>query len=203
MTPWLIPGIVVAVCAICFWTARESSSTKSKYFKLHLVLIDPKRAPDFSVTVLKGDFPEYAEPGFVTYIQPHIAMRLGLKSHQIVGCLKYFRGGWDSENFFGNKAFKDRIHAIAATEIPESIRDRAKILTAGDIRLIDDRITAAGESADDEDCIGFYKVENGVVVAYTPNPKFQLFSAQGPVELVKSIRDVLYSEIESAIHAAR
>jgi hypothetical protein len=104
------------------------------------VLVDSNKAPDLSITVLKGDFPQKTAPGFVTYVLPRIAKKHGLKSHQIVGCLKDFKGGWVPGNFSANRAFKDMIHSIAIREIPESVRDKAKTLGTGEIRLIDDRI---------------------------------------------------------------
>ena len=198
MSPWLIPCVIFVVCGLFFWCGKEGWSTPSKHFRLYKVLIDPKKAPDFFITVLNGDFPEHAEPGFITYVPPLVATKRGLKGHQIVWCLKYFKGGWDSENFSGNRAFKDRIHSIAAQEIPESIREKAKNLGAGEIRLIDDRIVAPQEHVGNAHCIGCYKVENGAVVAYAPNPEFQLFSDQGPLELVQSIRAVLFAEIGSS-----
>lgn len=203
MNPWLLVGpvLVAYTLYLCFGHGRWS--TKSKHFKLYKVLVDSSKAPDFSITILKGDFPEEAAPGFVTYVQPRIAAKRGLKSHQIVGCLKDFKGAWLPENFSGNRAFKDMIHSIAIREIPDSVRARAKTLGTGEIRLIDDRIAAPQEDAGDEHCIGFYKVDNGAVVAYTPNSNFQLLSCQGPLELVQPIRAVLYSEIASGGSAKR
>jgi hypothetical protein len=201
MTPWLIPGALVLVFGIGFFF--DSRWKKGKRFALHTVLIDQKKAPNFSITVLKGDLPEDAEPGIVTYVPPRVSTRRGLKSHQIVGCLKYFRGGWNPENFSGNKAFKDKVHAIAATEIPESVRANAKAMSTGEIRLIDDRIATPQESAGDEHCIGIYKVEKGAVIAYAPNLNFQLLSNEGPLQLVESIRRVLYAELETATTSSK
>jgi hypothetical protein len=196
MNFWLFVGaaFVVYVLYLCF--GQGGWSTKSKHFKLYKVLIDPNKAPDFSVTILKGDFPQQTVTGFLTYILPRVATKRGLKSHEIVGCLKNFKGEFIPENFSGNKAFKDMIHSIAAKEIPEFVRTKAKMLGTGKIKLMDDRIASHQADASDEHCIGLYSVDNGVVVAYAPNPSFQLFSNQGPLELVESIRTVLYSETE-------
>jgi hypothetical protein len=195
MNPWLLVGPVLVVYALYLCFGHGRWSTSSKHFKLYKVLVDSSKAPDFSITILKGDFPEKTAPGFVTYVRPRIAAKRGLKSRQIVGCLKDFKAAWVPENFSGNKAFKDMIHSIAIRQIPDSVRAKAKTLRTGEVRLIDDRITAPQGDASDEHCIGFYKVENGAVVPYSPNASFQLFSNQGPLELVESIRTVLYSEI--------
>lgn len=197
MNPWLLGGPAVVLYVLYVRFCQGPWSTKSKHFKLFKVLIDPKRAPNFSITVLKGDFPEKTVPGIVTYVSPRVAHKQGLKSHQIVGCLKDFKAGWVPENFSGNKAFKDMIHSIAMKEIPGSVLEKAKTLGTGEIRLIDDRVSTPQAEAGDEHCIGFYKVEHGTVVAYAPNPNFQLFSNQGPLELVETLRAVLYSEIAS------
>src|SRR5262245_50396016 len=145
MKLWLLGvggvAIVLYVLYVCYWEGPWS--TKSKHFKLYKVLIDSNRAPDFKIVILKGEIPEKnTVPGFITYIPPRIALRRGLKSHQIVGRLKNFKGGWVSENFSGNKAFKDMIHSIAVREIPRSVLEKAKTLGTGEIRLIDDRISA-------------------------------------------------------------
>ena len=195
MNLWLLCGLAALFYVVYLCFCQGPWSTKSKHFKLYKVLIDSNRAPDFSVTVLKGDFPEETVPGFITYVSPRVATTQGLKSYEIVGCLKDFKGAWSPENFSGNKAFKDMIHSIAVREIPPCVREQAKTLGTGQIRLIDDRISEARGQAGDEHCIGFYKVEHGVVVAYAPNPGFQLFSDRGPLELVGSVRAVLYSEI--------
>lgn len=197
MNPWLLGGPAVVLYVLYIHFCQGPWSTKSKRFKLYKVLIDSNRAPDFSITILKGDFSEKTVPGIVTYVSPRVAVRQGLKSHQIVGCLKNFKGSWVSENFSANKAFKDMIHSIAAREIPGSVLEKAKTLGTGEIRLIDDRVSAAQAEVGDEHCIGFYKVEHSTVVAYAPNPNFRLFSNQGPLELVESLRAVLYSEIAS------
>ena len=141
MNPWLLvgPGSVVYALYLCFGHGRWSTS--SKHFKLYKVL-DSSKAPDLSITILKGDFPERPAPGFVTYVRPRIAAKRGLKSRQIVGCLKDFKAAWVPENFSGNKAFKDMIHSIAIRQIPDSVRAKAKTLRTGEVRLIDDRITA-------------------------------------------------------------
>src|SRR3954470_24225007 len=107
MTPWLPVGAVIAVYGIYLCFGQGRWSTKSKHFKLYKVIVDSNNAPGFSITVLKGDFPEGSAPGFITYVPPRVAARRGLKSHQIVGCLKDFKGGWVPENFSGNRAFKD------------------------------------------------------------------------------------------------
>ena len=72
----------------------------------------------------------------------------------------------------------------------------AKTLGTGEIKLMDDRVSSQQAAASDEHCIGLYRVENGLVVAYAQNPNFQLFSEQGPLELVESIRKILYLETE-------
>lgn len=198
MNLWLLGGTALAVYGLYLCFGQGSWSTKSKRFKLYKVLIDSNKAPDFSVTILKGDMPPpNAVPGFITFVKPSVATRRGLKAHQFVGWLKDFKGDWVPENFFANRAFKDMVHTIAIRKIPESVRLKAKTIEAGTIRLVDDRVAASQESAGDEHCIGFYKVENSAVVAYAANPKFQLFSDQGPLELTESIRAILYSEIES------
>ena len=197
MNPWLLVGPVFVISFLYVWFGQGPWSTKSKHFKLYKVLIDSSKAPDFYITILKGDLPQNTVPGFVTYVLPRIAERKGLKAHQFVGCLKDFKKGFVPDNFSGNRAFKDMIHSIAAREIPDSIRAKAKDLGTGEIRLIDDRIASQQENADDGHCIGCYKVENGLVVAYEPNLSFKLFSDQGQLELVESIRKVLYAEIAS------
>ena len=196
MNLWFFVGPALAIYFLYLWFGQGDWSTKSKHFKLYKVLIDSNKAPDFSLTILKGDFPEKTVPGFLTYVLPRTAAKRGLKSHEIVGCLKNFKAGFIPENFSGNRAFKDMIHSIAAKEIPEFVRTKAKTLNTGEIKLVDDRIASQQAATSDEHCIGLYRVENGLVVAYAPNPSFQLFSDQGPLELVESIRRVLYSETE-------
>ena len=44
------------------------------------------------------------------------------------------------------------------------------------------RVASEEEDADDEHCIGFYKVEDGLLVGYEPNIGFQLFSDKGQLE---------------------
>jgi len=106
MNFWLFAGATFVVYVLYLCYGQGHWSTKSKHFKLYKVLIDPSKAPDFAVTILKGDVPAKAGPGFLTYILPRIAAKRGLKSHEIVGCLKNSKGKFVSENFSSNKAFK-------------------------------------------------------------------------------------------------
>ena len=197
MNLWIIIGVALIV-ALYTWLRSSPGSTNSKHFKLYKYAIDPKKAPDFSITVFKGDFPKNTTPAFLTYVLPRVFTKRGVKSHQCVGFLRSFSDTFASENFFANRFFKEMIHSIAAKEIPTFVVEQAKALATGQIKLLDDRIVDQTIPATDEDLIGTYEVKDGRVVGYSPNPNFRFFANSGPLELVATIRKVLYSEIENA-----
>jgi len=200
MTLWIVgAGLLAAIGYGIFGLSYAGPwHSKSKYFPLHKVLIAPgKVSPEFFATI-EANIPTNAIPGFLTYVPKKVAEKLGLQGHEIVGFLKQYQRAWTPENFVANAVFKSKVHEIAAKEIPATILERAKALRSGEIQLIDDRWTGSADDVPAIHCLGIYHVENGAVSRYSPNPEFAIFSGVGPIELVESIRQILYSEIPTS-----
>jgi hypothetical protein len=195
---YVLIGFLIVVVLIYLIRGERSLARKGSPFRLYLVFINLASLPDLANSVLEGSHGQSRAPGFLAYVPPRVLYRRGLKSDQIVGFLIDSAIGFVPGNFTANKAFKNKIHMIATTAIPASIQEQATSFQAGEIPLIDDRVSSMHTEVDDEHCIGRYKVESGRVVDYAPNPNFQLLSIHGPLELVDEIRNALFSEFSKA-----
>lgn len=176
------------------WGANPLGSER---FRLYIIFLDRSRCaipPEF--------VPGQQFVTCLTYVPARVAARRGLKGHQIVGFLHDRSGGLVSGNLTTNRAFKEIIWELAQTKIPPAITEMAATTEEEKLPLYDER-SAGTEHVEQEDCLGWYRVEAGLVAEFFPNREFRFFADEvGPLQLTNDLRDALYAEIEAGANPA-
>jgi hypothetical protein len=119
---------------------------------------------------------------YLAVLPPDIVEAIGLPNDAIVGVV-----GSRDGIFAPNAAFFDVLHGVVARDGPveAGLRAEANRVGRGWLYVVDQRTLAPGGPVPPEDVVGYFAVEDGRTLpgSYTPNPRHQFVTRQGPFRL--------------------
>lgn len=143
-----------------------------------------------------SDFPDLRSDNtivVVTWLRTEIVSQIGLPKDSICGFLTEPSQTVAPKQFVEYPNFVDAILGICRDHVDPQLVVVASRIHEGNVVLIDQRSPDVDADIPTEDIIGSYRIKNGSVCEFSPNPNYRLVTARGCFQLTPWLRSCLSS----------